>query len=435
MVDEHVAGQPAAAVGDQLRLAAQRALDAGGDAAHPGVVRIGAAGGHADAGVLDRDLREAGFVEMRTQRGLEPGNVAVDGVAQLAMRARIRRHCVHRVLRAARDHRQHDETGPAIHLLGRREAGFAPVLVDGGGRALGPQFQPGQRVAHRVGHTVRGQPALHHDAAAPVGDAGERVGEHDGRVGGHAAPIAGMHAARAGIDHQVEMKRAAGAGGYGRDIGGHPRPVRRDQHVRLEHPGIGRDELAQAQRSALLRRLQHHLDVEAELAAALRQHRLQRMQVDGVLALVVGGAAAVPLAVLLCEDPRVQALAPLVGQPANRVAVTVGENGGTGPFHALRRQDRSQPGARIGMDLHGEAQPVEPRADRVLQIGVQVGLVPRVLRGGFVGDQIGQQALESAVVEPGQGAMDGCVTGAHQRPIPWYSAFGIISTACATLLV
>ena len=66
----------------------------------------------------------------RRSAALEAVGIGVHRVADLAMRARVRRHRVDRVLRPARDHRQHDETVPAVDLLGRGQARLAPVRVD-----------------------------------------------------------------------------------------------------------------------------------------------------------------------------------------------------------------------------------------------------------------------------------------------------------------
>ena len=153
------------------------------------------------------------------------------------------------------------------------------------------------------------------------------MGEHDRRIARQPAPMAGMHAARAQLQHQVEMEGAARAGGDGGHGGFHARAVRGDQHVGGQFLRMGGDEIAQALRAALLGHLHHDLDVEAELAAALRQHGLQRGDVERVLALVVGGAAAVPAVALLGQRPGLQAGAPLVVEPAHRVAMAIEQHG------------------------------------------------------------------------------------------------------------
>ncbi len=134
------------------------------------------------------------------------------------------------------------------------------------------------------------------------------MGQQDRRVARQPAPMAGMHAARAQLQHQVEVEGAARAGGDGRDLGLDARAVAGDQHVGGEFLGVGGDELAQAGGAALLGHLQHDLHVEAELAVALRDHGFERGDVQRVLALVVGGAAAVPAVAFLDQPPGFEAL-------------------------------------------------------------------------------------------------------------------------------
>ena len=111
------------------------------------------------------------------------------------------------------------------------------------------------------------------------------------------------------------------------------RAVAADQHVGGQQIGVAGDEFAQADRAAFLAGLQHQLQVEAEFAVALREDRLERGQVQRVLALVVGTAATVPAIGFLGKPPGIEAGTPLVFQPAYRVAVAAWQ-------HPLDRGDR-----------------------------------------------------------------------------------------------
>ena len=86
---------------------------------------------------------------------------------------------------------------------------------------------------------------------------------------------------------------AAAAEEDGRAIGRKPRPVGGQEQIGLEFVAQGFADLAQIRRADLLAGLDDEFGIEAEPAAARLAHRAQRRQVDAVLALVVGGAAAV----------------------------------------------------------------------------------------------------------------------------------------------
>ena len=118
-----------------------------------------------------------------------------------------------------------------------------------------------------------------------------------------------------------------------------PRPVRADQRVGLERRLVGLAEVGQARRAGLLAGLDQDRRVEAERAALL-EHAGQRRDVDGVLALVVGRAAAIHLLAFDHDLPRRQALPPLVLLAADHVAMTVGQH--------RRLASRPRPGGRSG---------------------------------------------------------------------------------------
>ena len=102
-------------------------------------------------------------------------------------------------------------------------------------------------------------------------------------------------------------------------------------------------------------------------AAALRQHRFERGEVERVLALVVGGAAAVPAVAFLRQAPGREAGAPLLVQAADRVAMAVEQDGRAGRvLDPLGGQDGAEALQRVRMDGDGEAHAFEPGADAVL---------------------------------------------------------------------
>ena len=131
--------------------------------------------------------------------GAKRGGIGVHRVADLAVRAGIRRHGVDRVFRPARYHRQHDEAVPAVDLLGRGQAGLAPVRIDRGGLTAAAHLAARQHRAHARRQPFRGSQSRTRILPSPIDDGAERVGQHDGGIGGQAAPMAGMHAAGAQI--------------------------------------------------------------------------------------------------------------------------------------------------------------------------------------------------------------------------------------------
>ena len=60
---------------------------------------------------------------------------------------------------------------------------------------------------------------------------------------------------------------------------------------------MGGDEFAQAARTSFFRHFQNDLHIEAKLATAFGQHRFKRCDIQRVLALIVGGTAAIPAAI------------------------------------------------------------------------------------------------------------------------------------------
>ena len=172
-----------------------------------------------------------------------------------------------------------------------RQARLAPVRVDRR-LALGRrQRQAGKRLADRRRDRPRlelGEP----DRAGLGDDGRDRVGQDDRRIGQQAAPVAGVVAGVAQLDHQIEVERAAAAEEDRRRVRREARPVGGEQQIGRELRLVALADLAQAGRADLLAGLDQHLGVEAE-PAALGDHDPERGEVDRVLALVVGDAAAV----------------------------------------------------------------------------------------------------------------------------------------------
>ena len=248
----------------------------------------------------------------------------------------------------------------------------------------------------------------------PVGDGGDGVGEDDGRVGGHAAPIAGVHAAGPHVDLEVEMEAAAGAGAERGDARVDARAVAGEQHVGAQLVLVGGDDLGEALGAALLAGLDDQLDVVAELAAALGQHGLQRGEVDDVLALIVGGAAAVPAVARAGQAPGVEAGLPLILQAADRVAMAVGDDGRAGALDAFGEQDRAAALHRVGVDGAGEAELLEPGQHALVEVGVEVRAVARLLAGAADGDELAEPFLEPAAIEERQRLVDrACPRAVH----------------------
>src|SRR5260370_16630016 len=79
----------------------------------------------------------------------------------------------------------------------------------------------------------------------------------------------------------------------------------------------------QPRRAGLFAHLEDNLDVEAKDAAARFQNLRERSDVDGVLALVVGGTPAIPAVAFDHDLPRLAAGAPLFGVPQHDIAVTI----------------------------------------------------------------------------------------------------------------
>ena len=189
---------------------------------------------------------------------------------------------------------------------------------------------------------------------------------------------------------------------------GEPRPVRGDQHVGAERLAVLGAQLAQARGAGLLAHLDQPFGVEAELAA-LGENGREGGEVDRVLALVVGGAAAPIAPVGLVELPGVAALLPASFEAANDVAMAVAEHGRVQrAFDALGEQERP---LRLGMgeDAAGKAQRSERRLHLVVDIAAQVRAALRALALRRDRDAAREIGLEGAAVEVAFCAGDGAL--------------------------
>ena len=216
-----------------------------------------------------------------------------------------------------------------------------------------------------------------------------------------------MMRALAQIDHKVEIHAAARA----HEHRGRPRlqarPVRGDQHIRLQRVLLRLEERAEAGRAGFLARLDHDAAVEAQ-PTAHRQNRLERGDVDQVLALVVGGPASIEPVALLDQPEGMQARAPLIGLGADHVAMPVTQDRGQALVLDPRsHEDGPRPRDGVRMNAAREAQFSQTRDHRLVQIAGQLGRLGAVLAFGLEGHQRAQVVLEAAVVEIGRNGVDG----------------------------
>ncbi len=225
-----------------------------------------------------------------------------------------------------------------------------------------------------------------------------------------------MLAAFAKAHFEVEVERAARAEEERRPPGGEARAVGGDQHIGRERRFLLLTQELQARRADLLAGLDQHLEVEAE-AAARAQHRLERCQVDRVLALVVGGAAAVDAAAFAPELPGLETRAPFALLAADHVAMAVGEHRRRRLFlNALGDEERAVLAGRIGQDPALEAHALQALGELGLEVFGKRGGALGVLAFRGDGDAALEVLEEAAFVEVALGGVDGLRT-AHAGSI------------------
>ena len=96
----------------------------------------------------------------------------------------------------------------------------------------------------------------------------------------------------------------------------------------------------QVGRADLLAHLDQEFGIEAELAAARLAHRAQRGKIDAVLALVVGGAAAIDAVADRGRRPGIETAAPFAFHAVDDVAMAVDQHG----RQLSRPRDARRPG-------------------------------------------------------------------------------------------
>src|SRR6185437_8020178 len=112
-------------------------------------------------------------------------------------------------------------------------------------------------------------------------------------VGEHASPITGVMAAVAQFDVEMDSEAPAATQEDRWAFGRKPRPVGGDEYIGGKLVAMGRADLRQLGRSDFFAHLDDELGVEAEPPAASLMNGAQRRQIDRMLPLVVGAAAAV----------------------------------------------------------------------------------------------------------------------------------------------
>ena len=130
------------------------------------------------------------------------------------------------------------------------------------------------------------------------------------------------------------------------------------------------------------------------------QHSFKGSDNDGVLALVVRRAAAIPPLPLNGDIPRVQPVAPLLGDATHNVAVAIGKEGRQAwildPFG---HQKRPATGYAVGRDLAYIAQRGHRRRNFVLKISAKIRQPIWFLALGWDGHAAAQSFQKSATVK------------------------------------
>ena len=180
---------------------------------------------HAHAGVLDHNIAKTLFIQMVAQRCLKGIRVGIHRVADMAGGARIGCHRIHRRIRLAGEHGEHNKAIPTIDLLSRCQAGLAPIGVYRGSTFAAAHRAAIQHAAHFGRHTILRQPITHQDFAARINNGANGVAHANGGVRGQPTPMAGMHAPLAQLQHQIKLENPTRAGGDCRHFGFNARPV------------------------------------------------------------------------------------------------------------------------------------------------------------------------------------------------------------------
>ena len=241
----------------------------------------------------------------RRSAGRNVVRIDADHEAQLPARPGARRHGVHRAFRIAGAHRQDLERAPGEDLLGRASGPARPSSDRWPDRPGPLDLAVGERAPHRSG-----MPSGTHSGTRiwPVGPAmvASACASWIAGIGQEPAPVAGMVAALARVDPEVDRKGAAAC--RERSSAGRRRGADRpSRSARRRRTARGSPRRARASRGEPVSSpiSISHLALKPSLPR-VREHGAERGDVDRVLALVVGDAAALvaPLASVSCQGER-----------------------------------------------------------------------------------------------------------------------------------
>ncbi|KAG1244273.1 hypothetical protein G6F65_021901 [Rhizopus arrhizus] len=131
-------------------------------------------------------------------------------------------------------------------------------------------------------------------------------------------------------------------------------------------------------------------------------------QIDGVLAFVVGRAAAVPAVALDLQAPGIAAPFPFGGVATHDVAMAIHQHGRqAGLFDTARDQDGQVDPGGIRVDLTGKAQCRQQRDQVFVQVGMLRGRLFRHFAFRRVGDATRQRGQQGAGIKGFNGMEDG----------------------------
>ena len=208
-----------------------------------------------------------------------------------------------------------------------------------------------------------------------------------------------MVAALAQLEREREVHHAAGAEIEHRRVRPQARAVGGDENVRDQGLAMRLGNLAQSWRADFLAGFEEHTDVEAERAATGRQDLRQRREIDRVLPLVVGGAAAIDALALDSQAPGPVSPCPAVALAADDVAMPVGEHGRhVVAFPPFRDQEGAARRDRILDASPAKSDFFERRTDFLLQVGVQL-VAATFLAFSLDRDSACEVGMEAAAVE------------------------------------
>ena len=299
---------------------------------------------------------------MAAQRRQEVVRVDADHEAQLPARPGARRHGVDRAFPACRPSWPGSRTCTR-RTPSRRASGRARPSPDRS-RDRRARARPRSRRARACtesGNVVR-HPFGNADLPGRAGDGRERMGQLDRRARQEPAPVAGMMPALARIDPEIDREAAARAERDGRAVGrrGAGRRSRSARRRRTASRCSAQSSRRPGEPVSSPISISH-LALKPSLPRVC-QHRRQRRDVDRVLALVVGDAAAVVAAVALGEPPWRQA--GVASRPRGRGSRRHGRSRARSAAPGLRcaRANRNGPRALRARDAAVEAERLQRRA-------------------------------------------------------------------------